>query len=280
MPTSICRICKSDLQTAGIIGHKNNWWQKAGDKVKDLAKSAENTELKTISKIFSRKDGRKTSMIEIDPVTGKTIKKTRYTSDEWPDSTVYYDPKTGKRLKVTQYCDYSSKPCFTTYFDPQTGKRTKTISYSLDGKTVNSVISYDYDPQTGKRIKDTTYHSDGKTLRSITDYCPQTRKKIKTTRYFDNGKSIRAVVDYYPKTENVIMSATYYRSDGTLTSVTEHNPVNSAWVTKKYYDDGKTVKSETVKSLDCLKVTNYSQDGQIVNSTTQALDPNKEKYRS
>ena len=68
--------------TAGIIGHKNNWWQRAGDKVKDLAKSGENTELKMISKIFSRKDGRKTSMIEIDPVTGKTIKKTRYTSDE------------------------------------------------------------------------------------------------------------------------------------------------------------------------------------------------------
>lgn len=204
--------------TAGIIGHKNNWWRKA------LAKSSENTEPKTISKIFSRKDGTKTSMIEVDPVTGKTITKTRYKSDGFPDTMVYYDPETGKRLKVTKY-GYNSKPFFTTYLDPQTGKRTKTIYYSSDAKTADSVISYDYDPQTGKRIKDT-----------------------------------------------------FYRSDGTLSTVSEYKS-KSGWTTKEYYNDGKTVKSETFKSLDCLKVTNYSQDGQIVNSTTQALDPKKEKYR-
>lgn len=256
--------------TAGIIGHKNNWWRKA------LAKSSENTEPKTISKIFSRKDGTKTSMIEVDPVTGKTITKTRYKSDGFPDTMVYYDPETGKRLKVTKY-GYNSKPFFTTYLDPQTGKRTKTIYYSSDAKTADSVISYDYDPQTGKRIKDTFYRSDGKTLSSITDYSPQTRKKLKTTEYFNDGKSVRSIVDYDPQTQ-VVRKRTTYRSDGTLSTVSEYKS-KSGWTTKEYYNDGKTVKSETFKSLDCLKVTNYSQDGQIVNSTTQALDPKKEKYR-
>lgn len=215
----------------GVIGHKNNWFQKLtqlGQKVaqkkqdvinnlaldSSIGHSVDNIGSSKLKNIETyEKHGAK--YINKKANTGRVFETYVYENGKTLSEIINYDPQTGNLLKKTFYNSEGNKIDNVIEYDKVTGLTSRKIYYQLDGETVSR--EYLYDSKTGNKVKSLYYNSDGKSPRYVAEYDQKTGS-LKKDAYYSDGCEFD-YVNIYDPVSGKCLETTFYNADGSVKSV-------------------------------------------------------------